>query len=993
MSKRTIGTRGIWGGVLAVAIGCASGSPNTSAKANATAGATGAAGVAAAPASYGDAPEPPIPEPRTGELAPVDGERVTGQLVARGKDGDAEVLEFKLAQGDGGGVVMLDAPGALAVLQPGGTLLVRRPPSGAPVKGAVIQVSWHSPTYRHPLELQASGGPISKDAGQRFWAAFATSLEGSGSGPFRRFAAARVRERFLPTTGAAAAALAGRSSREATLRAMDTLTGRTSIEEALQADRPLLVAARAEKATVAIDKVAPPALRPHPFPEMLRALGKPVPAEPMARAVPAAFWYVRLDSLDTLFRLEDELDAWATPLASAANGRSEGLALSERYQTALGLRRGPLSRALGAQVVGQLAIAGSDPYVRDGTDLTVIFQVKSRTLFDAAVGATLADFGRTHGGLTEGGFDHGAVRVRAATSADGAVRQHRADVTTPEGELSVVSNSAGAMRRVLDTIAGKGPRLADEPDLRYLLARDAKVETNALVFLGDRFVAEVAGPRQKIGQLRRMIAQAELAVPGYAQLLYGRIHGRTPASTADLLKSRLLVKEDLVHGAGGAISFAPGTAARSRFGTSSALVPLADLPAVDRVTVGERDAYVRFAETYQMYWRAYVDPIAIRLRVAPTELAADVRVLPLIEASEYRKLVRTVGKARVTTPGIEAGMRWVLGIGQDAELRRFVSGTARHSPFGQFALDWLGDWAMAGIEDKVAVAQFALRNRDMVSQRPAQGDERVGSNHFEDLLRLPLHGGIEVRSTAGAIAFLAGVKQTVDSSAPGLVEWTRLDHRGVAIMRVRAAAGTTESRRLAERGMADAALYYALAEGALLVALQEAVIKRRIDERKDGRGPEAGKQADTQLVFDVAARATSPLGKVLTWALDREIARETHHSFDDAFTLLHGAPELRSDPGRYRAAAIATLGRVPLTPDGQPYTWTDDGVTDPVRGSMLRHRWPKLPVAGSAVERLVSSLVRLRGEVGFDEEPGPTPAGGERLGSLHARVTVGLGAR
>ncbi len=935
-----------------------------------------------------------MPEPRTGELPPVEAAPVTGQLVGRGRDGDAEILELKLDQSTGT-LVQLEAPGGLAATHPEGRLFVRRSPSGAPVKGAIIQpASWGSPAQRHPFELSASGGAPSKDAPQRFWSAYAASLEGWGSGPFRHFAAARLRERFAPTTGGQEAALAGRTAREATLRAMDTLTGRASIEEALQADRPLLLAARTDKATVPIGQVAGPTLVPHPFPAMLRALGKPVPAEPLARAVPATFWYVRLDSLDTLFRLEDELDAWATPLASAANGRSEGLALSERYQTELGLRRGPLARALGGQVVGQLAIAGSDPYVRDGTDLTVIFQVKSRALFDAAVGATLADFARAHGGLSDGGFDHGGVRVRAASSGDGAVRQHRADLTTPEGELTVISNSAGAIRRVLDALSGKGARLADEPDLRYLLARDAKVVTHALVFLGDRFVAEVAGPRQKIGQLRRMIAQAELAVPGYAQLLYGRIHGRTPTSTAELLGSRLLVKEDLAHGAGGAIAFAPGAAARSRFGTASALLPLVDLPVVDRVTVAERDAYARFAETYQRYWRAYVDPIAVRVRVAASELSADVRVLPLIEASEYRRLVRTVGQARVTTPGIDAGMRWVLGIGQEAELRRFLSGTARHTPFGQLGFDWLGDWAMGGVEDKPSVAQYAVRRRDMVSQRPAQDDdERHRRDEIGDVFRLPLYGGVEVRSTAGAIAFLAGVKQTIDGAAPGLVEWTRIDHRGVPIVRARPTPGTSESRKLAEQGAGDAAVYYAIAEGALVVSLQEAVIKRRIDERKDGRGPSSGKQGDTQLVFDVATKATAPLGRVLTWLLDHEVARSTNRSFDDAQALLLGAPELRTDPARYRAVAMATLGRVPLTPDGQQYTWTEDGVTDPQRGSLLRVRWPKLPVAGSAVERLVSSLVRLRGEVGFDEEPGPTAPGGERLGSLHARVTVGLGAR
>ncbi len=70
--------------------------------------------------------------------------------------------------------------------------------------------------------------------------------------------------------------------------------------------------------------------------------------------------------------------------------------------------------------------------------------------------------------------------MRSATSPDGAVHQLRATV----GDLEIVSNSLGAMKRILAAIKGKRPRLADERDFAYLLARDADVRADALGFMG-----------------------------------------------------------------------------------------------------------------------------------------------------------------------------------------------------------------------------------------------------------------------------------------------------------------------------------------------------------------------------------------------------------------------------------------------------------------------------------------------------------------------------
>src|SRR5271169_3227631 len=189
--------------------------------------------------------------------------------------------------------------------------------------------------------------------------------------------------------------------------------------------------------------------------------------------------------------------------------------MAARYQTQLALRRGPLTRALGPSVVGEVAVVGSDPYVEEGSDVTVLFRVKDRGLFDAGLAATQADLEKDHGSLVHETRDHAGVTVRVSRSADGVVGQQRATL----GDVELVSNSPHAIDAVLDAAQGKRARLADETDFKFMLARDARERADVLAFLGDRFVGEVVGPRQKVLESRRQDAQGELMELGAAALL------------------------------------------------------------------------------------------------------------------------------------------------------------------------------------------------------------------------------------------------------------------------------------------------------------------------------------------------------------------------------------------------------------------------------------------------------------------------------------------
>ena len=78
---------------------------------------------------------------------------------------------------------------------------------------------------------------------------------------------------------------------------MDTTTGVMSMQEALQKDRGLRLDRGDEQRTIAVSELVLPALDAHPFAAMQAKLPEPGAGapEPLAAAVPAEFWYARVD--------------------------------------------------------------------------------------------------------------------------------------------------------------------------------------------------------------------------------------------------------------------------------------------------------------------------------------------------------------------------------------------------------------------------------------------------------------------------------------------------------------------------------------------------------------------------------------------------------------------------------------------------------------------------------------------------------------------------
>ncbi|MGO8993496.1 MAG: hypothetical protein ACLQVI_09205 [Polyangiaceae bacterium] len=793
---------------------------------------------------------------------------------------------------------------------------------------------------------------------------------------------------------------------------METTSGATAVQEALQNNRALFFSADRPKQTIPIASLSGPPLAQHPWGDMLKRLGVKPPAEPLADAAPAEFYYARASSLPTLFRVLDQVDAWGTPASQVFSGAHEDHGIAARYEAQLGLERTEVARTLGPSIVTEVAVVGSDPYVREGSDVTLLFRVRNHALFDAALQATLADYAQKHGAVATSKSPVLGVDVTISKTADLAVMQHRATV----GDLEIVSNSPAAIERVIGTTQGKHPSLGGELDFQYMLARDAKAKADVLAYVGDRFVAEVVGPRQKVLEARRQVALGELVTPGFAALLYGAMNGKSPASVDDLFHAKLLTKTQLAHVSGGAIAWKPGEAARSAWGTPAALTPLIDLPQPTLVTAPERDGYARFARGYESDWKTYIDPIALRLTFEPlgngddTRMTVDLRELPLIDMSSYRDIAEEAGEARFEADPIGNGGRVVIGIGERSELRKLLSDVRSFSRKHELKFDWMGSWAMLGVLDRSSIAEATIALDRDLPQKPDFDEDRHVSDAdlVHQIAKLPLYAAVAVKNPLGATLALAAIKSLADDATPGLVDWGEAGtYRDVAVVRV----GVNSKRAKEEFGEEVAVqFFYALTQGALVVSLSEATLHHLIDDRLDGKGPKSPADAEkagnanregAQFALELASDKGKGLWTSLMWQLEYGVVgRDSSLAARNAEALLRGAPESASDPAAMRALAFAYFGAAPLTPDGAAFSLAPEGVRDPFRGTPYAPSWPPLPVKGSPVDALMTAIAHARGELSFDDEgelaqkaPTSQTSKGPKMTSLHARLTMDLKGR
>jgi hypothetical protein len=430
-------------------------------------------------------------------------------------------------------------------------------------------------------------------------------------------------------------------------------------------------AAPERKPTVKITELTGPTIKSHPWQQMLA--GRKPAISPLARCVPDDFYYVEFRSLSKLLDALDLSADWGSHLFSQASQEARTQLVGEKLKKQLAVETQPLLRPFYNMVVEEAAVTGSDLYVREGSDVTLLFRFKQPTVFKARMNGFLdraqksqPDARRSEGSIL-------GVRYVQVSTPDRAVHVFSA---YPQENLHLRSNSLAGLTRVLEAIQGKTAagqpvrRLGDTDELAYVrtLMPAGASEEDGFVYLSDPFIRRLVGPQVKLTEARRLVCYNHLRMMGNAALLYRSEHGKAATSLDELARSGcapgVFGQGELRCPDGGTYTLSADgmTGHCSHHGHAEGLVPCLEIP-LKQVTAEEADEYKAFLDAYNQYWRTYFDPIVLRLQVTPKRLRLETIILPLMDNSVYSALAMGLGGKPEALDALPVPKRNIFSVG------------------------------------------------------------------------------------------------------------------------------------------------------------------------------------------------------------------------------------------------------------------------------------------------------------------------------------------
>ncbi|MBO94773.1 MAG: hypothetical protein CMI32_07745 [Opitutales bacterium] len=634
---------------------------------------------------------------------------------------------------------------------------------------------------------------------------------------------------------------------------LDLFSGGRALSENLQFDRELRLPEKGD-ATVKVDSIKGITIDEFDWDQLLE--DRKTVLDPLASSVPAdqhALFFPTFADMMTVF---DEATLRATPLLRMFEARAESAKSKEKYELQLCLPATELSRLLGPQLIDSVAFTSSDPFLRTGTDLAILYKAKNRTGLVTALALRRAQTAVSHPDAKSVQGKIAGISYAGLVSKDRSVCSY---VATLGEDVVVVANSLAQLKKLADANSGQTASLAQLDEFRFFRQRylHGSHEETAFLMVSDATLRRWCGPRWRIAASRRT---------------------RAAAALSELQARHLAGEEQTANDFPelGEISVVGGQVQSTVYGNLRFLTPISELD-VYLVSKREQMAYDVFRDRYQSNWSAFFDPIAARLFVDEDKLTADVTILPLIEESDYNELIAVTGKSRLEAgdgdPHQESLFHWILALDMKSPTMQQASGFASllAPSLGVNAFSWAGDWASVYADDSPFWKDLG--------EAAEKGEDAVEEFIEDNVARAPLAVNVDVTNPFKLTAFLSALRAWIEQTSPGMTEWTNHEHNGQGYVKIAPSGEVRED--LAEEGAGDLALYYAPTSKLLTLSLDEAVLKRSLDRRVAERKRRQDKEPVTNL--------TDWPGKSISFVADKQII-----AFVDAVSRDHVTREFRT---------------------------------------------------------------------------------------------------
>ena len=457
-----------------------------------------------------------------------------------------------------------------------------------------------------------------------WWRGFSPRPAGDVYPQFHDYLATTLARRMgLPVAPASSNWLSGSLSGQFTL-----LTG----GEALRADlaRQLLLGG----ATTAqpLDLPLPPA------PQFdVTVVEPPAPAgkpdvEPIALHVPEECFYLHTGNFANFLWLRHRLDEWGGDTRSLISEQAVDYGLNKRAQDQLGLKESALSEVLGPAVISDVALVGSDMFLREGAALGVLFEARSSLLLGNEIKGQRSALLSAAKDAKEEKLTLAGKPVSLISTPDNRVRSFYA----VDGDYHLVTTSRVLAERFLQTGQkdGQGRSLGASAEFRY--ARGSMpLDRGDVVFiyLSRAFFENLMGPQYQVEMVRRLRSATEMELVLLAQLL-AKGEGHTAGTLDDLIAADVLPAGFGQRSDGSRLEFVDGRLTDSMRGGRGTFVPIPDMP-LERISPSENQQYQDFLAGAAKW--GVPDPVLVGIRKSAGKksdlehVVLDVEAAPLSE--------------------------------------------------------------------------------------------------------------------------------------------------------------------------------------------------------------------------------------------------------------------------------------------------------------------------------------------------------------------------
>jgi hypothetical protein len=750
-------------------------------------------------------------------------------------------------------------------------------------------------------------------------------------------------------------------------------TGSQAIQEALQHDT-LSAGTAMGDLNRHVSTLTPPNPRSPDYKKLLEEKRTSEGTEPKAHAtshlVPNDQYFLHFRSLDSLGQLLDLASQWGNNLMRLATVRAQDNRVRAKLEDQLCLQWGPMSDLFASDAVRGVTLTGADPFVLEGTDLTLIFDVKDFDQFDAAAAKWLEATQGKYPEMVSREFNYRGHTVTAHYTNDRAVSSFAA---RHERHL-VYSNSHRAIRRVIDVAVDMSPSLADALDYQYVttILPPSEAENSGYLFVSEDFIKRMIGPAAKISQKRRLQCFNNLVMLNNASLFYRLEHDRAPASLSELIEGRFIDPKSIVcpHGGSYAFDAEHDMCTCSLHNRLRYLTPNVELSVLN-VSAAEAEQYERYKQRYQQFWQTVFDPLAVRITVADT-VRLEGCTLPFANGSMYRDLRTMVDRNALPidtsriAPSALASTVMVPGRQRIAQYLSMIPGVADVLKADPTLTDmqWVGDRMGLHFCDGEMILQIdptelSATDVPMMGQVPIQ--LQIMASAVVAAANVPVYVTLDVENREQAARLLEQLSKHVflkgTAVMPGIQ--TKFDAYRLPDYKDHAVyvfSGQVYALKIR--------LHAALVGDQLVAATKPEILREVIDASTvETQRPPAEAHMLLRLNFQALDRLHDDLE--LYWAEKSRTA--CHRNISSIYNLcklyhtpVDGVPQL----------AMAKYGVTYFCPDGGTYALDveRDQVSCNIHGNRLESQQDPLPEHKSSFSQFVESLDEITSTLRFRED-------------------------